>query len=73
MIAGPEKALCDKIISTSGLIIRSTSNAGSYLLDDLRMDEDALKRFNTQMMDEWLPDAPKRESLKMVIKMIKGL
>jgi len=32
-----------------------------------------LKRFNTQIMDEWLPDAPKRESLKMVIKMIKGL
>lgn len=73
MIASPEKALCDKIISTSGLIIRSASNAGSYLIDDLRMDEDALKRFNTQMMDEWLPDAPKRESLRMVIKMIKGL
>jgi hypothetical protein len=55
------------------LIIRSASNAGSYLIDDLRMDEDALKSFNTQMMNEWLTDAPKRESLKMVIKMIKGL
>jgi hypothetical protein len=73
MIAGPEKALCDKIISTSGLIIRSETNARSYLIDDLRMEEDALKKFDTHMMHEWLPDAPKKESLKMVIKMIKGL
>lgn len=73
MIASPEKALCDKIISTSGLVIRSETTAGRYLIDDLRMDEDVLKRFNTQMMNDWLPDAPKKESLKMVIKMIKGL
>jgi len=73
IIASPEKALCDKIVSTSGLIIRSASNASSYLIDDLRMDEDALKRFNTRMMKDWLSDAPKKESLQMVIKMISSL
>jgi len=73
IMASPEKALCDKIVSTSGLIIRSASNASSYLIDDLRMDEDALKRFNTQMMKDWLSDAPKKESLQMVIKMISSL
>lgn len=73
MIAGPEKALCDKIISTSGLIIRSASNAGKYLIENLRIDEYDLKGFDTQMMSEWLPDAPKKESLQMVIKMIKRL
>jgi hypothetical protein len=73
MIAGPEKALCDKIISTSGLILRSISAARNYLLDDLRVDEDSLKKFNTQMMNEWLPDAPKQDSLQMALKLINSL
>lgn len=73
MIASPEKALCDKIINTSGLILRSASNARNYLLGDLRMEEDTLKGFNTEMMTEWLSDAHKKESLQMVIKMINSL
>ncbi|MGZ3761036.1 MAG: type IV toxin-antitoxin system AbiEi family antitoxin domain-containing protein [Mucilaginibacter sp.] len=73
MIAGPEKAICDKIVSTSGLILRSTVSAGNYLIDNLRIAEDALKGLNTQMMSEWLPNAPKNESLQMVIKLIKSL
>lgn len=36
MIASPEKAVCDKIVNTSGLILRSISSAGDYLLDNLR-------------------------------------
>jgi hypothetical protein len=73
MIASPEKAICDKIVNTSGLILRSISNAGNYLLDNLRMDEEILKALNTQMMREWLPDAPKKESLNFVIKLIESL
>jgi hypothetical protein len=73
MIASPEKAICDKIINTSGLILRSISNAGSYLLENLRMDEEILKALNTQMMREWLPDAPKKESLNFVIRLIESL
>ncbi|MDB5025940.1 MAG: hypothetical protein JWP78_3695 [Mucilaginibacter sp.] len=73
IIATPEKALCDKIISTSGLILRSASYARNYLVNDLRMEEDALKEFNTKMMNGWLSDAPKRGSLQMIIKMINSL
>ncbi len=73
MIASPEKAICDKIINTSGLILRSISSAGNYLLDNLRMDEEILKALNTQMMREWLPDAPKKESLNFVITLIESL
>ena len=73
MIASPEKAICDKIVNTSGLILRSISNAGNYLLDNLRMDEEILKALNTQMMREWLPDAPKKESLNFVIRLIESL
>jgi len=73
MIASPEKAICDKIINTSGLTLRSVSNAGNYLLDNLRIDEEILKTLNIQMMREWLSDAPKKESLNFVIKLIESL
>jgi len=73
MIASPEKALSDKVITTSGILLRSTKNARSYLLEDLRMEEDDLKNLDTKTMMEWLPDAPKKESLSMIIKTINGL
>lgn len=73
MVASAEKALCDKIITTTGIVLRSEKSAASYLLDDLRMDEDNLKQLNTHTMLTWLPDAPKRDSLLMAIKMIDKL
>ncbi|EHQ28113.1 type IV toxin-antitoxin system AbiEi family antitoxin domain-containing protein [Mucilaginibacter paludis] len=73
IVASPEKALCDKIVTTSGLTLRSMAGAYSYLVDNLRMDETALKEFNTPMMEEWINNAPKKESLLMVIKTIDSL
>jgi len=73
MVASPEKALADKIITTSGVIIRSVKAAGEYLLENWRMDEDGLKGMDTGMMSEWLSDAPKKDSLSMVIKMLDKL
>ena len=73
MIASPEKALCDKIVTTSGLTLRSISNAHDLLLEDMRMDESVLKDLNTIMIREWIPDSPKKESLLMIVKMIEQL
>lgn len=73
MIASPEKALCDKIVTTSRLTLRSIRNANNYLVDDMRIDESALKDLNTNMIKEWLDDAPKKDSLLMVVKMIEQL
>ena len=73
LIASPEKALFDKIINTTGLKLRSKTLAGDYLLENLRMDEDQLKHMDTEMMETWLEDSPKRESLTMIIKVIKTL
>lgn len=41
MIATPEKALCDKIITTSGLLLRSNKQVMELLLEDLRIEEQA--------------------------------
>lgn len=72
MIASPEKALCDKIVNTSGLTLRSISSTGDYLLENLRMDEAILKTLNFQMIREWLPDSPKKESLNFVVRWLQS-
>jgi hypothetical protein len=73
MIASPEKALFDKVITTSGRVLRSQKSAGSYLFEDLRIDEDSLKDFDTGAMLSWLKDSPKKDSLSMIIKTINSL
>ena len=73
MIASPEKALFDKIIMTSGIVIRSTSQARDLLIEDYRMEETLLKKLNLAMMKSWIVDSPKRSSLAILIKMIEQL
>lgn len=73
ILASPEKALCDKIVSTSGILLRSTTQATAYLLEDLRMDESALKGLDIEKITSWLPDAPKKDSLEMLIRTIRNL
>lgn len=73
MIATPEKALFDKIVTTSGIVLRSVKSAESYLLEDLRMDKYNLRNLNIEQMKMWLDDASKKDSLLMVIKMIESL
>ncbi|MBS0032418.1 type IV toxin-antitoxin system AbiEi family antitoxin domain-containing protein [Chitinophaga sp. 22321] len=73
LIASPEKALCDRIVITKGIELRSQKDAMNYLLEDMRMDEENLKELNTSIMQSWIEDAPKKEKLHLIIKTIKRL
>jgi predicted transcriptional regulator of viral defense system len=73
MIASPEKALFDKLITTSNLTLRSTKEAAAFTLDDLRIDEDFLKELRIDIMLELASSAPKKSSLKHLIKFIGSL
>lgn len=73
MIASPEKALCDMIITTSGLLFRSKKSVKEFLLENMRMDEEKLKELNTDEMSTWLKDSLKQESLFMMIDTIRDL
>lgn len=73
MVASPEKALCDKIVTTSGLTFRSIPSAYDYIVEGMRIEESVLKELNTNMIHGWLPYAPKRNSLLMMVKMIEQL
>ncbi|MHB1178211.1 MAG: type IV toxin-antitoxin system AbiEi family antitoxin domain-containing protein [Daejeonella sp.] len=73
MMATPEKALFDKIITTSGLILRSHTQVLNYLLEDLRINEDLLRECDLQNMSQWVQDASKTESLSILVKTLKDL
>jgi len=73
LIASKEKALCDKIILTPGILLRSVSQTQDFLLEDLRIDEDALKALKCEMIETWIDDAPKKNSLKMLLKTLEAL
>jgi hypothetical protein len=73
LMASPEKAVCDKIILTSGINLRSVKQAMKFLIDDLRIDEELLKSLQVNEIQTWVKDAPKSESLNMLIKTIKQL
>ncbi|WP_018343013.1 type IV toxin-antitoxin system AbiEi family antitoxin domain-containing protein [Cytophaga aurantiaca] len=73
LIASREKAVCDKVILTSGITLRSTRQTKDFLLEDQRMDESMLRKLDTSIIHSWLDDAPKKNSLEMLIKTLKEL
>jgi hypothetical protein len=73
LIASPEKALCDKIIATSGILLRSSRQVREYIVDDLRIDEDMLRKLDVGAISTWIKDAPKKRSLSMLVNTITNL
>jgi len=73
LIASPEKASCDRIIMTSGILLRSTKQVNEFLLEDLRIDESFLLRLQVEEIKSWIPFAPKSSSLKMLVKYLENL
>lgn len=68
LIASPEKALCDKIVLTPNINLRSVKQTRDFLFEDLRMDDEILSTLDTQSIQSWINNAPKKESLKMLVK-----
>ena len=73
LIASPEKALCDKVVLTPRINLRSLKQTREFLLEDLRMDSEVLKTLDTKVMELWIKNAPKKSSLKMIIKTLIAL
>lgn len=73
MFATPEKALCDKIIFTPGVLLRSEKQTREFLTDDLRIDEEMLQQLETETIASWISDAPKKTSLRMLVKTLEQL
>ncbi|MDN5215875.1 hypothetical protein QQ020_27610 [Fulvivirgaceae bacterium BMA12] len=68
LVASPEKALCDKVVLTPKINLRSIKQTREFLMDDLRMDNEVLSKLHTEVMELWIKNAPKKRSLEMLIK-----
>ncbi|GEP94023.1 type IV toxin-antitoxin system AbiEi family antitoxin domain-containing protein [Chitinophaga cymbidii] len=73
LMASREKALCDKIVTTKGLLLRSMQQTRELLENDLRIDLSELMRLDISAIKSWLSAAPKRNSLEMLIKTLENL
>ncbi len=73
LVASPEKALFDKIVLTPKIYLRSIKQTREFLMEDLRMESEVLSTFDTHVMELWISHAPKKSSLKMLIKTLKEL
>jgi hypothetical protein len=73
LIAVPEKALMDKIVTSKGVLLRSVKDASEYLLEDLRIDENWLRTLDMTKMVEYQQNAPKASSINFVLTFIKSI
>lgn len=72
LIATPEKALCDQIVFTPNLYLRSHSDTLRYLFGNLRFDPRAIAKLDTQILDCCAATARKRQSIENLIKLVEA-
>jgi predicted transcriptional regulator of viral defense system len=73
LMASMEKALCDKIIATPGVLLRSVKQTLELLIEDFRIDKNYLRKLEITTISSWLKDAPKENSLITLTKTLKSL
>lgn len=71
LIASPEKALCDVIIYTPQLRLRSMISLQEYLADDLRLDMDEFFKMDISVFEQCAAQNMKSEELNNIIKLLR--
>lgn len=71
LIASPEKALCDTILSDNFVPDQSIIRLERYLEEDLRFDTDALRDFNVSIIEACTKTGRKTAIFNNLIKLIK--
>lgn len=71
IIATPEKALCDLIVTTAGVHLRYKNDAIQFLEEDLRMDMDAFMHFNRSIFEEYILVGKKAGSIATLLKILR--
>jgi hypothetical protein len=71
LLAAPEKAICDVIATKAGVILRSVRQTRLFLEEDLRIEREALRNLDVNMIKSWLTAAPKKSSLRILTKTLE--
>jgi hypothetical protein len=70
LIATPEKALCDKIVTTPNLRIQSVKAMREYLEDDLRIDFSVVQKFDLEIIRQCVEVGRKKGELELLLKFL---
>ncbi len=71
LIASPEKAICDMIITTPGLRLQSVKAMQSYLEEDLRIDFSSVETYNTEIIRCCIATGRKKTELMQLYKFLE--
>lgn len=71
LMAGPEKALCDLIITTPYLNLRYKQELIEYLEDDIRFDMDEFSRLDISVLEACAEKGKKNVTINNLIKLKK--
>lgn len=72
IMASPEKALCDLIVQTRGLNLRTVRQTMRFLEEDIRFDMHALRTMNDVVIADCVSHCPKSNSLLVLSKTIQS-
>lgn len=70
LLASPEKAICDMILSTRNFRIQSVKAMQIYLEEDLRIDLSVIKTFNTDTIKSCIETGTKKTELTQLLKLL---
>jgi len=70
LIASPEKALCDMIITSKRLRLQSVKAMQTYLEEDLRIDVSAIEVFDADVVKRCIETGKKRTELLQLYKLL---
>ena len=71
LIATPEKALCDYIISTPRLPLRFLKDTRTFLEEDLRLDMDAFMEMDVNIFKQCAAVSKKQQAINNLIKLLE--
>jgi len=72
LIAGPEKALCDKVVFTRKICVTSVSGMRTFLKDDLRIDLENLAEFDLSIISQCCDCGYKVRQLKALYQVVEA-
>jgi hypothetical protein len=72
-LASPTKALCDKVLLTRHLKALGKSSMRAFLLEDLRLDEEALHGFDASVLAAYVSSGYKPRQFKALQAVLEAL
>lgn len=71
LIASPEKAMCDMIVTTSNLKLQSVRAMQAYIEEDLRIDLSVFNKYDTDIIRQCIATGKKKTELTQLLKLLE--